>query len=357
MGYKKKKNKEVSILNRKGLLKFLIKRPKDTFIPIKAKDVRIMDKKGVENLLSSRLNPNKMVQILKKQQKPSGGNVAILDKPALLKFLAKRPSATFIPIKAKDVRIADKRKVEQLFLVHLDPTKKIYIVQKRPPGNYKDQLTIGKEKATTQIMTKNQLKKFKKAKKGYKFIHIPHDKNVKIVNKAGKNKFIQNNPMANIINVSHKKPGITENRKQFIQGEVVDIMTKDQLKKFTKSRPTDNFITVGEKLVKFMNGKEAKAFGYKIPGYKAVSGKEKGYGSKRKALCERLLPMLMELQTMKERIKNMVSAHYNSRNTALIDTLISDRVMGAPEEEPKEQMEMKASETLDKIKELLDGKA
>merc|ERR1711970_123056 len=342
-----KKKKEVSILNQKGLLNFVAKRPKDTFIPIKGKDVRIMSKNKVEQFLSSRLDPNKMVQIMWKKQKPSAGNVAILDKPALLKFLAKRPKDTFLPVKAKNVRIMDKTKVEQLFLVHLDPNKKVHIVQKNPSGKYsvyKEQIRIGKEKASTQIMTKNQLEKFKKAKKGYKFIRIPHDKRVKFVNKAGKTKFIQDNPKANIIDISNNKHGITKDRKKFLGGEVVDILTGDQLKNFKKAHSTDNIITVGERLVNFMNGEELKAFKKDKPG----SGTKKGYGNK--ALCQRLLPMLLELQIKQKAITDMISNHYNSK-----DMLISDRVMAAPEEQSaKQKVEMEASETLSKIKELLD---
>merc|ERR1739844_421593 len=238
-----KKKKEVSILNQKGLLNFVAKRPKDTFIPIKGKDVRIMSKNKVEQLLSSRLDPNKMVQIMWKKQKPSARNVAILDKT----------------------------KVEQLFLVHLDPNKKVHIVQKNPSGTYsvyKEQIRIGKEKASTQIMTKIQLEKFKKAKKGYKFIRIPHDKRVKFVNKAGKTKFIQNNPKANIIDISKKMHGITKDRKKIIGGEVVDILTGDQLKNFKKAHSTDNLVTVGEKLVNFMNGEEQEGFKKKKGGKK-----------------------------------------------------------------------------------------
>merc|ERR1712002_866756 len=70
------KKKDVAILNLKGLINFVAKRPKDTFVPIKSKDVRIMSKQKVEQLFSSRLDPKKMVQIMWKKQKPSAGNVA-----------------------------------------------------------------------------------------------------------------------------------------------------------------------------------------------------------------------------------------------------------------------------------------
>ena len=104
----------------------------------------------------------------------------------------------------------------------------------------------------------------------------------------------------------------------------------------------DNIITVGERLVNFMNGEELKAF------KKNGSGTKKGYGNK--AICQRLLPMLLELQIKQKAITDMISNHYISK-----DTLISDRVMAAPEEQlAKKKTEMEASETLSKIKELLD---
>jgi len=63
--------------------------------------------------------------------------------------------------------------------------------------------------------------------------------------------------------------------------------------------------------------------------------------------------MLLELKIKQKAITDMISKHYNSK-----DMLISDRVMAAPgEQSAKEKMEMGASETLSKIKELLDNKA
>ena len=61
-------NKDVSIVDLSTLLQFVAKRPKDTFISVKENKVRIMDKGGVEQLVSGPLAPAKMVQIMRKKQ-------------------------------------------------------------------------------------------------------------------------------------------------------------------------------------------------------------------------------------------------------------------------------------------------
>jgi len=60
--------KEVSIVDMPDLLQFVAKRPEDTFISVKEKNVKIMDKGKVEQFVSGPIDPTKMVQVVRKKQ-------------------------------------------------------------------------------------------------------------------------------------------------------------------------------------------------------------------------------------------------------------------------------------------------
>ena len=218
---------------------------------------------------------------------------SILDMHGLLKSIVKYPKDTFIPIKAKDVQIMDQEKLEQFV-----QNKMVQITRKKSAGEHtvnKDEMKKGKQnKSSTQIMTKDQLKEFEKARKVYKFIHIPHNDSVRIVNKKGKIKFIQYESKADIIDISNMKHGITKDRRKSIKPEVVDNMTRKQLVKVKKTNPMDNFIGAAEELLKSMNCRDLESSNKdKKEGTKS-NGKTKG--SKNHKLCERILPIIFELK-------------------------------------------------------------
>ena len=58
---------------------------------------------------------------------------SIVDKPALLQFVAKRLEDTFVPVKDENVEVMEETKVGQIFLNHLDTNKTIQIIEKILP--------------------------------------------------------------------------------------------------------------------------------------------------------------------------------------------------------------------------------
>ena len=118
-----------------------------------------------------------------------------------------------------------------------------------------------------------------------------------------------------------------KSERKFIPASLVDIVLSDELKKFKKHNQTNDFIDIEVESAKLMNREELGAF-KKIErtGIENTTDNGETKRNENKAFCEKIIPMLLELQYKQEEMIKIISTQLNSK-----DKLQSDRVASGPE--------------------------